>query len=96
MIQDELRARLLDALDPLWLQIDDESAQHAGHVGAQGGASHLRVTIVATKFENLTKVARHRLVYDSCADLMHARIHALAIVALTPTEASERKTPAQG
>jgi BolA protein len=94
MIQDELESRLRGALAPLALTIDDDSAAHAGHAGAQGGASHFRVRIVSEQFENLSRVARHRLVYHSCADLMQARIHALAIVALTPTEAAHTHTPA--
>jgi BolA protein len=96
MIQDELEACIRNTLEPLRLVIEDESAQHRGHAGAAGGGAHFRVEVVSARFENLSKVARHRLVYHSCADLMQARIHALAIVALTPNEAAQAKSSAQG
>jgi BolA protein len=95
MIETELKARLEAALAPVRLIVHDDSALHHGHAGAQGGASHFRVEVVSAKFEGLSRVARHRLVYHSCADLMLARIHALAIVALTPTEAAHSKNSAQ-
>ena len=65
----------------------DDSAMHAGHAGAAGGGGHYRVRIVATRFAGLSRVARHRLVYDLLSDLMRHAIHALAIEALTPDEA---------
>ena len=37
----------LQALNPTTLEIEDESHLHAGHAGAQGGASHFRVKIAA-------------------------------------------------
>ena len=96
MIETELKARLEAALAPVRLIVHDDSALHHGHAGAQGGASHFRVEVVSAKFEGLSRVARHRLVYHSCADLMQAGIHALAIVALTPSEAAQTNTPAEG
>ncbi len=79
----QLRERL-SRLAPQHLRIDDESHRHAGHAGAgQGG--HFRVEIVAAIFADKPTLARHRLVYDAAGDLMHGRIHALAIDARTPT-----------
>jgi len=49
--------------------------------------SHFRVTLVAPEFTGLSRVARHRLVYDALQKHIPAEIHALAIVALTPEEA---------
>ncbi|WP_283149704.1 BolA family protein [Silvimonas soli] len=83
-MEDELRQRLA-SLEPETVIVHDDSAAHAGHAGAQGGA-HFDVTIVAQAFAGLGKVARHRKVYALVADLMPARIHALSIKALTPEE----------
>ena len=69
------------------LHIDDESHMHAGHSGAASGGGHFRVTLVAPEFTGLSRVARHRLVYDALQKHIPAEIHALAIVALTPEEA---------
>jgi len=79
-----LRERLA-TLDPLRLDIEDESHRHAGHAGAREGG-HFRVTIVSHAFSGLTPVARHRKVHAAVGDLMQRGIHALAISALSPEE----------
>jgi len=83
-IEAEIRARLED-LAPSSLQLEDESALHAGHAGASSGG-HYRLTIVSIRFAGLNAVARHRLVYQTLGDLMQKGIHALAINAYTPEE----------
>ncbi len=83
-IEVEIRNRL-EALSPTSFNLENESAQHAGHAGAAGGG-HYRLTIVSSCFEGLGAVARHRLIYESLGDLMKKGIHALAINAYTPEE----------
>ena len=84
-----IRARLAEALAPERLEIEDQSALHAGHAGARpGGESHFRVGIVAAAFEGKGRVDRQRLVLDALSDLMRTDIHALSIRALTPAEAA--------
>ncbi|MFC4275770.1 BolA family protein [Achromobacter aloeverae] len=73
-----IRERLQE-LDPVTLDIIDDSHLHAGHAGAHGGASHLTVRIVTARFHGLSPVARHRLVYDRLQDLIPYPIHALAL-----------------
>lgn len=74
----------LQALEPLELRIEDESHLHVGHAGAQGGAGHYRVHIVAECFRGRAPLARHRLVYDRLTDLIPHPVHALAIHASAP------------
>ncbi|MGB5427162.1 MAG: BolA family protein [Gammaproteobacteria bacterium] len=81
-----LRERLTRALQPVELEIIDESAKHAGHAGAASGGGHFIVTIVSPAFENKTLIQRHRLVYYAVGDIMHSEIHALSIQARTPQE----------
>lgn len=81
----QIRERLA-ALAPTRVELDDESALHAGHAGAKGGGGHYRLRIVANAFAGKNTVARHRLVYQALGDLMKQRIHALAIEARTPEE----------
>lgn len=83
-LQAEIQQRLV-TLSPTTLNLEDESAQHAGHAGASSGG-HYRLTIVSPQFNGLNAVARHRLVYQSLGDLMQNGIHALAISAYTPDE----------
>ncbi len=84
-----IRALLIETFSPLECQLEDESALHAGHAGAASGGGHFRLRIVSAHFEGQNRVGRHRLVYDSLQEMMHSDIHALAIVALTPSEASK-------
>lgn len=82
---DLIRERLA-ALNPETLQLEDESAQHKGHAGAAGGGGHYRLTIVSPRFDKLSTLARHRLIYDALGEMMQREIHALSITALTPEE----------
>ena len=78
---DQIHARLQEQLRPRHLRVIDESAAHAGHAGASdsGQGTHFRVQIGDASLDPLTRVARHRLVYDALQDLMDQGVHALAI-----------------
>jgi BolA protein len=75
----------LNSLNPTYLDLQDDSALHAGHAGNTGG-SHYTVTIVSEAFNGLSLIKRHRLVYEAVGDLMINDIHALSIKAKTPAE----------
>jgi len=74
-----IEQRLRERLQPTALEVLDESAAHAGHAGAQAEGSHIRVRIASPLFTPLSRVARHRLVYDALHDFIDAGLHALAI-----------------
>jgi BolA family transcriptional regulator, general stress-responsive regulator len=76
---------LHDALQPTALAVTDDSHLHAGHAGALEG-KHFSVRITSTRFAGLSRVARHRLVYDALHRLIPQGIHALAIQAQSPDE----------
>ena len=78
--------RLSETLQPQECLLKDDSEAHRGHAGAAGGAGHYSVRIVCQQFEGLNRVTRHRLVYDAVGDMMQTEIHALNIVALSPSE----------
>ena len=80
--------RRLQALEPLALELTDESERHRGHAGYhEGGNTHWRVAIVSPRFAGASVVARHRMVYQALGNLMNNPIHALAITARAPEEA---------
>ncbi|WP_417478004.1 BolA family protein [Maricaulis sp.] len=84
-VRDEIETRLREALVPVTLHVSDDSHMHAGHAGArEGGQSHFSVDIVSSRFEGLTRVARHRLVNEALASQLKGPIHALAIKARAP------------
>lgn len=89
---DRMRERL-KALEPLALKIDDESALHAGHAGARHGGGHYRLHLISARFLGLSRVARHRLVYDLLGSMLRAEIHAVAMTLLAPDEASGAPPP---
>jgi BolA protein len=84
---DAIRTRLA-ALEPFSIEIEDESALHAGHAGARSGGGHFRLTIVSEQFQSKNTVARHRLIYGALGEMMRGEIHALSITAMTPSEVS--------
>jgi BolA protein len=85
-VAETIRARL-QALEPLALDLVDESEQHRGHAGyREGGNTHWRLSIVSPRFSGKPTVARHRLVYQALGELMQHPIHALAITARSPEE----------
>lgn len=90
-IIDRIRSRLVDAFAPQFLEIEDDSAKHAGHAGA-GNGGHYNVAIVSSAFEGKSTVARHRMIYSALDDMMKSEIHALAIRAQTAAEASMQPT----
>ena len=77
LLDDQLR----QTLQPTALEVLDESAQHAGHVGADGTGfgTHFRVKIASPLFAGLSRVACHRLVYDSLQVFIDQGVHAIAI-----------------
>lgn len=81
-----IRERLTRELDPVKLEIIDESAKHAGHAGAASGGGHFIVNIVSIAFRDATLIQRHRMVYDAVGDIMQSEIHALSIQASTPED----------
>ena len=85
-LRDAMIQALTERLEPLVLELVDDSAAHAGHAGAREGA-HFNLRIVSARFAGLPRISRHRLVYDALRPWMAEGIHALAIDARTPDEA---------
>ena len=84
-VRDTLQVRLAE-LQPSMLDIQDDSAAHAGHAGSEAGGRHFSVTIVSEHFLGLSRLARHRAVLDRVGDLIPHPVHALAIRAYAPDE----------
>jgi BolA protein len=84
-VAEQIRRRLA-ALQPVALELEDDSARHAGHAGARDGGGHYRLSIVSPRFAGLPTIARHRMVYDALGSLMRQQVHALSISARSPEE----------
>jgi BolA protein len=83
-----IRQKLTAALNPLVLEIIDDSAKHAGHVGARPGEStHFQVKIVSEAFAPLSRLERHRFVHEILKDELVSQLHALSLTLLSHKEA---------
>jgi BolA family transcriptional regulator, general stress-responsive regulator len=83
-LTETITARLA-VLEPISLSIQDDSALHAGHAGNTGGG-HFTLKVVSSHFSQKTQIMRHRLIYQALADLIPQQIHALSILAISPTD----------
>jgi stress-induced morphogen len=88
---DRLRATLTQVFAPTVLTVQDDSAHHAGHAGAQaGGQSHYSVLLVSGDFQGVSRVARSRAVHSALATEFgpaeQGGLHALALTLRTPEE----------
>ena len=83
---ERIRACLYEALEPVQLDVEDESHRHAGHEGARDGRGHFRVRIVAAEFSGMPLIKRHQRVYAALGELMRTDIHALALETRAPGE----------
>ena len=88
--ENAIRTKLAGTFRPSVLEIEDESAKHAGHAGARPGVqTHFRVKIVSQAFHGKSRVERQRIVYNLLAEEFAAGVHALSLQVLTPEEAGE-------
>ena len=89
-IEQKMREKLIVALEPVRLDIVNESELHAGHRSSPGsGDSHFRILIVSPVFEGRSRVDRHRIVNELLADELRGKIHALALRTYAPGEKFE-------
>lgn len=75
----------LATLNPISLEIQDDSAQHVGHKGNTGGG-HFSLKIVSSQFSQKSQIMRHRLIYQALTDLIPQQIHAISILAISPDD----------
>jgi stress-induced morphogen len=73
---DELRERIQHALPGAEVRVDDTT----------GGGDHFRAEVVSDRFEGLSRIQQHKLIYDVFGDEVGGAIHALSIKTQTPGE----------
>lgn len=81
-LQSALHDKIVDALAPAMLEIENESSRHSGN----NPESHFKVTLVAEAFEGKSLVQRHRAINALAKDELDAGLHALSIHAYTPAQ----------
>ena len=85
VIQSRIETKLREALVPSHLEVINESHMHSVPKGSE---THFKVVVVSDRFEGLSPVRRHQLVYGALSEEMTKKpgIHALAITSRTPSE----------
>jgi BolA family transcriptional regulator, general stress-responsive regulator len=87
--KDNITKKLREAFLPESLEVTDESHLHEGHSGHRpGGETHFRVYIVSPAFEGKSRIERHRMINALLAPELAGSVHALAIKAHAPGEAT--------
>ncbi|KAF8113959.1 hypothetical protein N665_0043s0032 [Sinapis alba] len=86
-----IREKLEKELNPVELEVEDVSYQHAGHAAVRGsagddGETHFNLRVVSDAFQGKSLVKRHRMIYDLLQEELQSGLHALSIVAKTPAE----------
>ncbi len=90
-MQPSLRVRaiedaLVSSLEATHVDVVDNSAGHANHLGAEDGGGHFAVVVVSRTFRGLSRIAAEKLVYQTLAELMTKDIHALSMRTFTPEQ----------
>jgi BolA protein len=93
-IAEDIRQKLMSAFAPAALEVQDESGRHAGHAGAtrddgSRGETHFHVRLVSATFDGMSRVERQRRVYAVLNEELRGPVHALSLVAQTPSEAAK-------
>jgi BolA protein len=87
-VKETIETKLNAALDPVRLDVVDDSESHRGHGGwREGGETHFNLIVVSGAFAGQSRVARQRLVLDALSEEMAGPVHALSMQCHTPEEA---------
>ncbi len=82
-IQTTIETKLLEALEPAYLEVINESS---GHNVPPGSETHFKVVLVTDVFASERLLARHRRINRILADELAGGVHALALHTYTPAE----------
>ncbi len=86
-VQERMESKLRAELTPKSMTLTNVSYQHHGHAGSPGtGESHFELSLVAERFEGMSRIQRHKLVYKIVGEEMDGPVHALQLTLLAPSE----------
>lgn len=86
-VRERIEATLKEALDPSHLEVINESHMHNVPKGSE---THFKVVVVSRRFDGLSPVKRHQLVYGALTSELESGVHALAITSRSPGEWEKR------
>lgn len=86
-IQERIEGKLKASLEPVHLEVTNESHMHNVPKGSE---THFKVVVVSARFDGASAVKRHQLVYGALQEELKAGVHALAITSRSPAEWAAR------
>lgn len=86
-IQKLIESKLQEGLQPVFLQVINESPNHNV---PEGSESHFRVVVVSEQFAGLSLVKRHQMVHQLISEQIRENIHAFSQQTFTPQEFESR------
>ena len=78
-----IETRVKESLNPLHLELANESSQHSVPAGSE---THFKLLVVSEQFGGLSRVERQRKVYSLLDSEFKSGLHALTVRAMTPEE----------
>ena len=83
-VQAAIERKLAEAFAPLThIDVLNESS---GHNVPTGSETHFKVVVVSAQFDGVKLLQRHRLVNGALSEELTSGVHALSIVAKTPSQ----------
>ena len=86
-----IESSLNTVLEPSHLEVLNESFMHNTEPGAE---SHIRIIAVSIKFNELSLVKRHQLIYEEVNEHLEGPVHAITLHTFTPSEWEEKNREA--
>ena len=76
-----------DRFQPYFFSVNDVSEQHRGHQSFKENVeSHFEVIVVSSKFDNKSKILRHRMINECLQEDFQSDLHSVSIKAFTIEE----------
>lgn len=90
MLKERIETNLQKAFSPTLLKVVDQSHLHEGHAGHRPGAqTHFSVKLISEHFNGLSRIQRHRLVFEALTAEVSDGVHALQLQLVSQEESNE-------
>ena len=82
-----IETRISKIFQPYFFSVNDVSEQHRGHQSFKENVeSHFEVIVVSSKFDNKSKILRHRMINECLQEDFQSDLHSVSIKAFTIEE----------
>lgn len=82
-VENSIRKKLVNSLNPSHIEVINESYMHNVPKGSE---THFKVVVVSDTFKDISRLKRHQTINSLLQAELEGSVHALSIVAKTPSE----------